>query len=110
MSQPITREEEYLSAIVRGVATDMTPVTREEIFLARAAGQNVAIPEPITRKEAYLRELALSGGGGSSVVLKTATFTENGEYPASNFGADGFSRVDVKVPEVPEWNGLYTKN
>ena len=110
MSQPKTREEEYLSAIASGSSTDMTPVTREEIFLAKATGQNVVVPEPRTRKEVYLRDVALSGAGGSSVILKPATFTENGNYPASDFGADGFSSVEVDIDCEPAelWDERFT--
>lgn len=110
MSQPKTREEEYLSAIASGSSTEMTPVTREEVFLAKATGQNVVVPEPRTRKEVFLRDVALSGAGGASVILKPATFTENGNYPASEFGADGFSSVEVDIDCEPAelWDERFT--
>lgn len=97
MSQPITREEQYLSAMASGNSTDIKPVTREEMYLAKATGQSVAIPEPVTRKEVFLRDIALNGSGGGSVILKAFSATKNGKYNASDYGADGFSSVDVDV-------------
>lgn len=36
-------------------------------------------------------------------VLIEKTIIENGEYPAKNYGADGFSKVKINVPtEIPE--------
>lgn len=36
-------------------------------------------------------------------VLVEKTFNANGEYPATNYGADGFSKVKINVPtEIPE--------
>ena len=46
---------------------------------------------------------------GSNSTLTTATFDANGTYPASAYGADGFSSVTVKVAQPPVWDGYYTK-
>jgi hypothetical protein len=108
MSQPITREEQYLSAMASGNSTDIKPVTREEVFLAKATGQSVAIPEPITRKEVFLRDIALNGSGGGSVILKPFTLTEGGNYRAVDYGADGFSSVFADVDPAPIWDGDFT--
>ena len=108
MSQPITREEQYLSAMASGNSTDIKPVTREEVFLAKATGQSVAIPEPITRKEVFLRDIALNGSGGGSVILKPFTLTEGGNYKAVDYGADGFSSVFADVDPAPIWDGDFT--
>jgi hypothetical protein len=36
-------------------------------------------------------------------VLVEKTFNANGEYPATNYGADGFSKVKINVPsEIPD--------
>ena len=108
MSQPITREEKYVSAMASGNSTDIKPVTREEVFLAKATGQSVAIPEPITRKEVFLRDIALNGSGGGSVILKPFTLNEGGTYKAVDYGADGFSSVFADVDPAPLWDGDFT--
>lgn len=41
----------------------------------------------------------LSGGGGGSATLIQKSITANGTYDASTDGADGYSSVDVNVPE-----------
>lgn len=64
MSDPVTRQEQLLSAIATG-GDILSPVTREEMYLAYLAGDtSVVLPEPITRKEQFLYQACLNGGGG----------------------------------------------
>ena len=64
MSEPITRQEQLLSAIATG-GDIISPITREEMYLAYLAGDtSVVLPEPITRKEQFLYQACLNGGGG----------------------------------------------
>ena len=66
MSNPITREEEYLSAISSGNTSGLTPITREEMFLAKASGQSIVTPTPITRKEMFLSKISGGSSGDAS--------------------------------------------
>lgn len=47
---------------------------------------------------------------GSNATFTEKTFTDNGTYLASSYGADGFSKVVVAidVEEVSEWDGRIT--
>lgn len=64
MSEPVTRQEQLLSAIATG-GDIISPITREEMYLAYMAGDtSVVLPEPITRKEQFLYQACLNGGGG----------------------------------------------
>jgi hypothetical protein len=107
MSNPITRKEKLLNSIANGENPQISPITREEQYLSFIAGSGNSIPDhPITREEIYLDKIArqgISGGGGTSAILVEKTITENGEYPATNYGADGFSKVKINVPsEIPD--------
>lgn len=63
MSDPVTRQEQLLSAIATG-GDIISPITREEMYLAYMAGDtSVVLPEPITRKEQFLYQACLNGGG-----------------------------------------------
>lgn len=101
MSNPITRKEKLLKSIANGENPQISPITREEQYLSFIAGSGNSIPiHPITREEIYLDKIArqgISGGGGSNAILVQKTITENGEYPAVNDGADGYSKVVVNV-------------
>lgn len=66
--EPITRQEQLLSAIATG-GDILSPVTREEMYLAYLAGDtSVVLPEPITRKEQFLYQACLNGGGGTEIT------------------------------------------
>ena len=68
MSDPVTRQEQLLSAIATG-GDILSPVTREEMYLAYMAGDtSVVLPEPITRKEQFLYQACLNGGGGTEIT------------------------------------------
>lgn len=101
--EPITREEQFLSAAAGNEVNLPTPITREEMYLAKAAGVNINITmlDPITRKERYLHALAegggSGGGGGSSVEVEALTVTQNGEYSEES---KAYSPVTVNVPNT----------
>lgn len=64
MSDPVTRQEQLLSAIATG-GDIISPITREEMYLAYLAGDtSIALLEPITRKEQFLYQACLNGGSG----------------------------------------------
>ena len=77
---PITRQEQFLSAVATGNTANIKPITREEMFLAKAGGQNVTTPEPITRREKLLQGIIDNGGGGGGT---TDDFFE--QYMARSF-------------------------
>ena len=56
----ITREEQYLSAMVGESIELPNPITRREVYLAKAAGMDVEVPDPITREEVFLKAVAES--------------------------------------------------
>lgn len=65
MSEPVTRQEQLLSAIATG-GDIISPVTREEMYLAYMAGDtSIVLPEPVTRKEQFLYQACMNGGGAS---------------------------------------------
>lgn len=69
MSDPVTRQEQLLSAIATG-GDIISPITREEMYLAYLAGDtSVVLPEPITRKEQFLYQACLNGGGGGGTEI-----------------------------------------
>ena len=98
MSEPVTRQEQLLSAIATG-GDIISPVTREEMYLAYMAGDtSIVLPEPVTRKEQFLHQACLSGGsGGVEINNQNKTITENGEYTA-DAGYTGLGTVTVNVP------------
>ena len=61
------------------------------------------ITELTARVEALER-----GGGGGGVTLITRSFDSNGTYDAADDNADGYYRVDVDVPEDPDYNETQT--
>lgn len=66
MSEPVTRQEQLLSAIATG-GDIISPVTREEMYLAYMAGDtSIVLPKPVTRKEQFLYQACLNGGGGGA--------------------------------------------
>ena len=98
MSEPVTRQEQLLSAISTG-GDIISPVTREEMYLAYMAGDtSIVLPEPVTRKEQFLHQACLNGGsGGVEINNQDKTITENGEYTA-DAGYTGLGTVTVNVP------------
>jgi hypothetical protein len=107
MSDSITREEQYLSAIANGESIDLKPITREEQFLAKAAGQNVKVPTPITRKEVFLSKIS-GAGGGKLEQEKTVEITKNGTTEIFPDKGYTLSRVvaNVNVPTASGENKL----
>ncbi len=100
MEQPITREEQYLSAIADSSGTlPDAPVTREEMFLAAIAGADVIPPDPVTRKEAYLKAILDSGGGGGGGSTDwTSLEVYMGSYASStNYSLTGDAAVDLST-------------
>ena len=77
------------------------PISREEKYMYRAAGyDDQPIPDyPIGRNEKYWAKIIENGGGGE---LITKTIVENGQYNAVDDNADGYSSVDVNVPNTYE--------
>lgn len=65
MSEPVTREEQLLSAIATG-GDILYPITRKEMFLAKLGGADVNTPTPITREEWFLQKAIENGGSGGS--------------------------------------------
>lgn len=61
------------------------------------------ITELTARVEALER-----GGGGGGVTLITRSIDSNGTYDAADDNADGYYRVDVDVPEDPDYNETQT--
>ena len=97
MSEPITREEQYLNRIANGSGTlPESPLTREEQYLAKIAGEEVTIPEkPVTRKEQYLDKIANTEPTPGITVTELSA-TENKTYTAPEGYA--YSPVTVNVP------------
>lgn len=54
----VTRIEQYLKDIYNGTTSTLTPVTRVETYLAKISGADVDIPTPVTRLEIYLAAIA----------------------------------------------------
>ena len=99
MSDPITREETYLSAIAGDDVNLPDPITRKETYLAAMAGMAVELPAPVTREEAFLKQIVDNGGpSGEGVTIRNQnkTITENGEYTADS-GYTGLGVVTVNV-------------
>ena len=86
MREPVTREEQLLSAIATG-GDILYPITRKEMYLAYLAGDtSISLPEPVTRKEQFLYQACLTGGSGGST--------------GGNTGGSGGSVVSVPAKEV----------
>lgn len=101
MIDPVTRQEQLLSAIATG-GDIISPITREEMYLAYMAGDtSVVLPEPITRKEQFLYQACLNGGGGggsvdlSSVDVYIADYQSAAELAVTAGAVDRYARLVV---------------
>jgi hypothetical protein len=79
-------------------------ITYNDFVKEIASGQTLTLKCANEKMEHDLVIEAFGGGGGSVPILEELTATANGEYTPSG---DGFSKVTVAVPEVPEWDGSY---
>lgn len=116
MSEPVTRQEQLLSAIAAG-GDIISPVTREEMYLAYMAGDtSVVLPEPVTRKEQFLYQACLNGGGASggniygvswdmtasNKLTRTDLAADFSDPVPSVNGSEGSSPFDTLMP----WAGM----
>ena len=100
----ISREEKYLDKMGGNDEVVVPkPISREEKYMYRAAGyDDQPIPDyPIGRNEKYWAKIVENGGGGGEKLI-TKTIVENGQYNASDDNADGYSGVNVNVPNTYE--------
>ena len=97
----ISRNEKYLSKLSGEEEVVPKPISREERYMYRACGYvDRPIPEhAISREEKYWKKIIENGGGGSA-VLTSKDITENGLYYAADDEADGYSSVNVDVPNT----------
>lgn len=97
----ISRNEKYLSKLSGEEEVVPKPISREEKYMYRACGYvDKPIPEhAISREEKYWKKIIENGGGGSA-VLTSKDITENGLYNAADDEADGYSSVNVDVPNT----------
>ena len=101
MSEPVTRQEQLLSAIATG-GDIISPITREEMYLAYLAGDtSVVLPEPITRKEQFLYQACLNGGGGGGTEIT------DGIVVKARDGNGYATEVDVYGPDVASGTFYY---
>lgn len=101
MSEPVTRQEQLLSAIAAG-GDIISPVTREEMYLAYMAGDtSIVLPEPVTRKEQFLYQACLNGGGasGGNIYGVSWDMTASNKLTRTDLAADF-------VDPVPCVNGV----
>ena len=90
------------------VTFDIIPFLRlkeleDEPFEPYKPDLQTQITELTARVEALER-----GGGGGGVTLITRAIDSNGTYDAADDNADGYYRVDVEVPEDPDYNETQT--
>ncbi len=108
MNDPITRREQYLSAIAGGGGTiPAYPITREEKYLAKAAGQDVELPDyPVSRTEQYLAVIAEGGGGGGAEPINHGIqfIDYDGTVVATWKSEDVASKTEL--PDNPTHDGL----
>ena len=100
----ISREEKYLDKMGGNDEVVVPkPISREEKYMYRAAGyDDQPIPDyPIGRNEKYWAKIVENGGGGGEKLI-AKTIVENGQYNAADDDADGYSSVNVNVPNTYE--------
>ena len=96
-----------------------TPVTRREQYLSAIAGEDHGVPEsPITREEQYLQAILDNGGGGGGGTTnynhlsnkpQVEGVTLSGNKTASDLGLASASALDGKVDKVSD-KGLSTND
>ncbi len=110
MSDPVTRQEQLLSAISTGGDT-ISPVTREEMYLAYMAGDtSIVLPEPVTRKEQFLNQACLSGGSGGGIIIPSAKWNDITfiDYDGSVLYSYSLEEAQAltELPALPTHDGL----
>ena len=109
MSEPVTRQEQLLSAIATG-GDIISPITREEMYLAYMAGDtSIVLPEPVTRKEQFLYQACLNGGSGGGGITPSGTknITKNGVYDVTVYAS---ANVNVPTEEINNQDKTITEN
>ena len=110
MSEPVTRQEQLLSAIAEG-GDIISPVTREEMYLAYMAGDtSIVLPEPVTRIEYFLYQACLNGGSGGGSIIPSAKLNDVTfiDYDGSVLYSYSLEEAQAltELPSLPTHDGL----